>query len=131
MAKNPYSKTTGKAEHEDKYSDDPRKCLQNWYGGWEYLLVHPEVSVVYFITLSIFHLARFEREGEDLEYEFVEEGTGKKKTFFCRITLPVDAEEPVIAEGEGTNKKQAKIIAALEACKTLDARGLLFQVGLW
>ena len=63
-----------------------------------------------------------------MEYEFVEEGTGKKKTFFCRITLPVDAEEPVIAEGEGTNKKQAKIIAALEACKILDVRGLLFQV---
>ena len=33
MAKNPYSKMTGKAEHEDKYSDDPRKCLQNWYEG--------------------------------------------------------------------------------------------------
>ena len=82
-----------------------------------------------FIPTNFLLSTRYEREGEDLEYEFVEEGTGKKKTFFCRITLPVDAEEPVIAEGEGTNKKQAKILAALEACKTLDIRGLLFQVG--
>jgi len=99
MSKNPYSKMSGRPEHLDKYSDDPRKCLQNWY----------------------------DREGEELEYEFVEEGTGKKKTYFCRLTLPVDSEEPVIAEGEGTNKKQAKIMAALEACKILDIRGLLFQ----
>ena len=31
MSKNPYAKTTGKAEHEEKYTDDPRKCLQNWW----------------------------------------------------------------------------------------------------
>ena len=30
MSKNPYGKMTGKAENQDKYADDPRKCLQNW-----------------------------------------------------------------------------------------------------
>ena len=30
MSKNPYGKMTGKAENQEKYADDPRKCLQNW-----------------------------------------------------------------------------------------------------
>ncbi|KAJ7340971.1 hypothetical protein JRQ81_004258 [Phrynocephalus forsythii] len=69
----------------------------------------------------------FDREGEELEYEFDAQGTG---TWLCRVKLPVDdaSGKQLVAEAvHSGKKKEAMIQCALEACRILDARGVLRQ----
>uniref|UniRef100_A0A8C2FVI2 Solute carrier family 4 member 1 adaptor protein n=1 Tax=Cyprinus carpio TaxID=7962 RepID=A0A8C2FVI2_CYPCA len=90
------------AEEEDQeaaYLKDPKKALQGFY----------------------------DREGEELEFEYEEKGHG---TWLCRIKLPVDDSmgRQLAAEVTHTGKKkEAAIQCCLEACRILEARGLLRQ----
>lgn len=82
---------------ESYYSSDPRKALKVF----------------------------FDREGEELFYEFEELGYG---SFKCRVRLPVDNSlgEPIYAEFQGSGKKkEIQAQCALEACRILDAHGIL------
>ncbi|XP_054834649.1 kanadaptin [Eublepharis macularius] len=86
-------------EQEAFYLKDPKKALQGF----------------------------FDREGEELEYEFDAHGTG---TWLCRVKLPVDdvSGKQLVAEAiHSGKKKEAMIQCALEACRILDARGVLRQ----
>ncbi|NWH68546.1 NADAP protein, partial [Geococcyx californianus] len=81
------------------YMKDPRKALQGF----------------------------FEREGEELEYEYDDRG---HNSWLCRIKLPVDdaSGKQLVAEVlHSGKKKEAMIQCALEACRLLDARGVLRQ----
>ncbi|NXP69511.1 NADAP protein, partial [Ramphastos sulfuratus] len=81
------------------YMKDPRKALQGF----------------------------FDREGEELEYEFDDRG---HNSWLCRIKLPVDdaSGKQLVAEVlHSGKKKEAMIQCALEACRLLDARGVLRQ----
>ncbi|XP_066474749.1 kanadaptin isoform X2 [Tiliqua scincoides] len=88
--------------HEDQeafYLKDPKKALQGF----------------------------FDREGEELEYEFDAQGTG---TWLCRVKLPIDdaSGKQLVAEAiHSGKKKEAMIQCSLEACRILDARGVLRQ----
>ncbi|XP_073720986.1 kanadaptin-like [Misgurnus anguillicaudatus] len=88
--------------HEDQeaaYLKDPKKALQGFY----------------------------DREGEELEFEYEEKGHG---TWLCRIKLPVDdaVGKQLVAEvTHSGKKKEAAIQCCLEACRILEARGLLRQ----
>ncbi|XP_048371125.1 kanadaptin isoform X1 [Sphaerodactylus townsendi] len=69
----------------------------------------------------------FDREGEELEYEFDAQGTG---TWLCRVKLPIDdvSGKQLVAEAiHSGKKKEAMIQCSLEACRILDARGVLRQ----
>ncbi|XP_051037779.1 kanadaptin [Phodopus roborovskii] len=69
----------------------------------------------------------FDREGEDLEYEFDEQG---HSTWLCRVRLPVDDStgKQLVAEAiHSGKKKEAMIQCSLEACRILDTLGLLRQ----
>uniref|UniRef100_A0A8C5S650 Solute carrier family 4 member 1 adaptor protein n=1 Tax=Laticauda laticaudata TaxID=8630 RepID=A0A8C5S650_LATLA len=69
----------------------------------------------------------FDREGEELEYEFDSHGTG---TWLCRVKLPIDdaSGKQLVAEAiHSGKKKEAMIQCSLEACRILDARGVLRQ----
>ncbi|CAM2111312.1 unnamed protein product [Caretta caretta] len=86
-------------EQEAFYLKDPRKALQGF----------------------------FEREGEELEYEYDDHG---HNTWLCRVKLPVDdaSGKQLVAEAiHSGKKKEAMIQCALEACRILDARGVLRQ----
>ncbi|XP_077197801.1 kanadaptin [Paroedura picta] len=86
-------------EHEAFYLKDPKKALQGF----------------------------FDREGEELDYEFDAHGTG---TWLCRVKLPIDdvSGKQLVAEAiHSGKKKEAMIQCALEACRILDARGVLRQ----
>lgn len=82
---------------ESFYSSDPKKALKTY----------------------------FDREGDELFYEVEELGTGK---FKCRVRLPIynNLGEAMYAEAQGHGKKK-EIVAqcALEACRVLDAQGVL------
>ncbi|XP_017689730.1 PREDICTED: kanadaptin [Lepidothrix coronata] len=81
------------------YMKDPRKALQGF----------------------------FDREGEELEYEYDDRG---HNSWLCRIKLPVDdaTGKQLVAEVlHSGKKKEAMIQCALEACRLLDARGVLRQ----
>ncbi|XP_057178740.1 kanadaptin [Triplophysa rosa] len=88
--------------HEDQeaaYLKDPKKALQGFY----------------------------DREGEELEFEYEDKSHG---TWLCRIRLPVDdaVGRQLVAEVTHLGKKkEAAIQCCLEACRILEARGLLRQ----
>jgi pSer/pThr/pTyr-binding forkhead associated (FHA) protein len=69
----------------------------------------------------------FEREGEELEYDVEDKGYGK---FVCRIRLPIDNDygEAIYAQVEHEGKKkECMALCALEACRLLNAQGVLRQ----
>jgi len=69
----------------------------------------------------------FEREGEELEYDVEDKGYGK---FACRIRLPIDNDygEAIYAQVEHEGKKkECMALCALEACRLLNAQGVLRQ----
>ncbi|XP_051578382.1 kanadaptin-like isoform X2 [Myxocyprinus asiaticus] len=88
--------------HEDQeaaYLKDPKKALQGFY----------------------------DREGEELEFEYEDKAHG---TWLCRIKLPVDdaVGRQLVAEvTHSGKKKEAAVQCCLEACRILEARGLLRQ----
>ncbi|KAG7466063.1 hypothetical protein MATL_G00160850 [Megalops atlanticus] len=95
---NPFA-TEFQEDQEAAYLKDPKKALQGF----------------------------FDREGEELEYEYEDKGHG---TWLCRVKLPVDdaAGRQLVAEVTHTGKKkEAAIQCSLEACRMLEARGLLRQ----
>ena len=91
---------TGEVQLDDSfYADDPRKALKTF----------------------------FDREGVELHYEVEEVATGK---FKCRIALPIQNAygESIVAEAKLDGKKKECMSAcALEACRILDADGVLRQ----
>ncbi|XP_059375381.1 kanadaptin-like isoform X2 [Carassius carassius] len=95
---NPFA-TEFQEDQEAAYLKDPKKALQGFY----------------------------DREGEELEFEYEEKGHG---TWLCRIKLPVDDSvgRQLVAEVTHTGKKkEAAVQCCLEACRILEARGLLRQ----
>ncbi|XP_019627534.1 PREDICTED: kanadaptin-like [Branchiostoma belcheri] len=91
-------------EKEAYYVKDPKKALKNF----------------------------FEREGEELEYEVEEKGTSFHRQFYCRVRLPVEGPDGREQYAEATTsgkKKEAVLACALEACRLLDAYGVLRQQG--
>uniref|UniRef100_A0A1A8GLK1 Solute carrier family 4 (Anion exchanger), member 1, adaptor protein n=1 Tax=Nothobranchius korthausae TaxID=1143690 RepID=A0A1A8GLK1_9TELE len=95
---NPFS-TEFLEDQEAAYLKDPKKALQGFY----------------------------DREGEELEFEYEDQNHG---TWLCRIKLPVDdaAGRQLVAEVTHTGKKkEAAVQCCLEACRMLEARGLLRQ----
>ncbi|XP_061116872.1 kanadaptin [Conger conger] len=95
---NPFA-TEFQEDQEAAYLKDPKKALQGF----------------------------FDREGEELEYEYDDKAHG---TWLCRVKLPVDdaAGRQLVAEVTHTGKKkEAAIQCSLEACRILEARGLLRQ----
>uniref|UniRef100_A0A674PF66 Solute carrier family 4 member 1 adaptor protein n=1 Tax=Takifugu rubripes TaxID=31033 RepID=A0A674PF66_TAKRU len=95
---NPFS-TEFLEDQEAAYLKDPKKALQGFY----------------------------DREGEELEFEYEDKGRG---SWLCRIKLPVDDAlgRQLVAEVTHTGKKkEAAIHCCLEACRMLEARGLLRQ----
>ncbi|XP_041418524.1 kanadaptin isoform X2 [Xenopus laevis] len=69
----------------------------------------------------------FDREGEELEYEYEEQGPGM---WLCRVKLPVDdaSGKQLVAEAvHSGKKKEASVVCSLEACRMLEMRGLLRQ----
>ncbi|KAM8834410.1 kanadaptin [Synchiropus picturatus] len=97
-AENPFS-TEFHEDQEAAYLKDPKKALQGFY----------------------------DREGEELEFEYEDKNHG---TWLCRIKLPVDDAlgRQLVAEVTHTGKKkEAAVQCCLEACRMLEARGLLRQ----
>uniref|UniRef100_A0AAQ4PXP1 Solute carrier family 4 member 1 adaptor protein n=1 Tax=Gasterosteus aculeatus aculeatus TaxID=481459 RepID=A0AAQ4PXP1_GASAC len=95
---NPFS-TEFQEDQEAAYLKDPKKALQGFY----------------------------DREGEELEFEYEDQSHG---TWLCRIKLPVDdaAGRQLVAEATHTGKKKdVAVQCCLEACRMLEARGLLRQ----
>ncbi|KAM6969653.1 kanadaptin [Tautogolabrus adspersus] len=95
---NPFS-TEFQEDQEAAYLKDPKKALQGFY----------------------------DREGEELEFEYEDKSHG---SWLCRIKLPVDDAKgrQLVAEVTHTGKKKdAAIQCCLEACRMLEARGLLRQ----
>uniref|UniRef100_A0A3Q2QFM6 Solute carrier family 4 member 1 adaptor protein n=1 Tax=Fundulus heteroclitus TaxID=8078 RepID=A0A3Q2QFM6_FUNHE len=95
---NPFS-TEFHEDQEAAYLKDPKKALQGFY----------------------------DREGEELEFEYEDQNHG---TWLCRIKLPVDDAlgRQLVAEVTHTGKKkEAAVQCCLEACRMLEARGLLRQ----
>ncbi|XP_019960393.2 kanadaptin [Paralichthys olivaceus] len=95
---NPFS-TEFHEDQEAAYLKDPKKALQGFY----------------------------DREGEELEFEYEDKSHG---SWLCRIKLPVDDAmgRQLVAEVTHTGKKKETAIqCCLEACRMLEARGLLRQ----
>ncbi|XP_077435944.1 kanadaptin [Vanacampus margaritifer] len=95
---NPFS-TEFQEDQEAAYLKDPKKALQGFY----------------------------DREGEELEFEYEDKSHG---SWLCRIKLPVDDAlgRQLVAEATVTGKKkEAAVQCCLEACRMLEARGLLRQ----
>ncbi|XP_075719592.1 kanadaptin [Rhinoderma darwinii] len=69
----------------------------------------------------------FDREGEELEFEYEERGIG---SWLCKVKLPADdsSGKQLVAEVVHSGKKRdAMKLCSLEACRMLDMRGLLRQ----
>ncbi|XP_026800054.3 kanadaptin [Pangasianodon hypophthalmus] len=95
---NPFA-TEFQEDQEAAYLKDPKKALQGFY----------------------------DREGEELEFEYDDKGHG---TWLCRIKLPVDdamGRQLVAEVTHSGRKKEAAVQCCLEACRMLEARGLLRQ----
>ncbi|CAG5866217.1 unnamed protein product [Menidia menidia] len=95
---NPFS-TEFQEDQEAAYLKDPKKALQGFY----------------------------DREGEELEFEYEDKSHG---AWLCRIKLPVDDAQgrQLVAEVTHTGKKkEAAVQCCLEACRMLEARGVLRQ----
>nr|XP_043904031.1 kanadaptin [Solea senegalensis] len=95
---NPFS-TEFQEDQEAAYLKDPKKALQGFY----------------------------DREGEELEFEYEDKSHGM---WLCRIKLPVDDAlgRQLVAEVTHTGKKKDTAVqCCLEACRMLEARGLLRQ----
>ncbi|XP_037098369.1 kanadaptin isoform X2 [Syngnathus acus] len=95
---NPFS-VEFREDQEAAYLKDPKKALQGFY----------------------------DREGEELEFEYEDKSHG---SWLCRIKLPVDDAlgRQLVAEVTLTGKKkEAAVQCCLEACRMLEARGLLRQ----
>lgn len=89
-------------EREAYYVDDPKKTLKRF----------------------------FDREGLELEYECEETEPSSNKTYTVRVCLPIDTitGESVYAEASVMGKKKDAVIeCALQACRMLDAEGILRQ----
>ncbi|XP_033627027.1 kanadaptin-like [Asterias rubens] len=101
MGDNPFAIMT-QEEKEASYIKDPKKALRGY----------------------------FEREGYDLEYNVEEKESGFNKQFVCKVELPIDdsSGRPIFAEAAVSGKKKESVLAcALEACRILDAHGVLRQ----
>ncbi|XP_062863345.1 kanadaptin isoform X2 [Trichomycterus rosablanca] len=95
---NPFA-TEFQEDQEAAYLKDPKKALQGFY----------------------------DREGEELEFEYDDKEHG---TWLCRIKLPVDdamGRQLVAEVTHSGKKKEAAVQCCLEACRMLEARGLLRQ----
>ncbi|XP_077477516.1 kanadaptin [Stigmatopora argus] len=95
---NPFS-TEFREDQEAAYLKDPKKALQGFY----------------------------EREGEELEFEYEDKSHG---SWLCRIKLPLDdaSGRQLVAEvTHAGKKKEAALQCCLEACRMLEARGVLRQ----
>uniref|UniRef100_A0A915KW83 FHA domain-containing protein n=1 Tax=Romanomermis culicivorax TaxID=13658 RepID=A0A915KW83_ROMCU len=87
-------------KREQFYIDDPKKALKNF----------------------------FDREGCELKYEYFEKGKTFNRQWHCRVELPVETStgRTIYAEVTVTGgKKEASTSCALEACRMLDAYGVL------
>ncbi|VDM66201.1 unnamed protein product [Strongylus vulgaris] len=71
----------------------------------------------------------FEREGFDMEFQLTEQGSGHTHKWVCTIELPIEVngiDRAVTAQATvSTSKKDAQVQCALEACRILDAHGVL------
>ncbi|CAJ0597264.1 unnamed protein product [Cylicocyclus nassatus] len=71
----------------------------------------------------------FEREGFDMEFQLTEQGSGHTHKWLCSIELPIEVngiDRAVTAQATvSTSKKDAQVQCALEACRILDAHGVL------
>ncbi|KHJ76035.1 FHA domain protein, partial [Oesophagostomum dentatum] len=88
-------------DHEQYYRADPKKALAKF----------------------------FEREGFDMEFQLTEQGSGHTHKWLCTIELPIEVngiDRAVTAQATvSTSKKDAQVQCALEACRILDAHGVL------
>ncbi|OUC43649.1 FHA domain protein [Trichinella nativa] len=87
-------------QREQYYKDDPKKVLKKF----------------------------FDREGHELVYDCSEKGPTFRRTWCCRIELPIETStgKPVFAEAVVSGaKKDAIFQCALEACRLLDAHDVL------
>jgi len=69
----------------------------------------------------------FEREGIEFEYEMSERGSGKSTVHVAKVRLPFDTDdgEEVIAEGTSSNKKDAVLKCATEACRLIQTYDMM------
>ncbi|KJH46445.1 FHA domain protein [Dictyocaulus viviparus] len=71
----------------------------------------------------------FEREGFDMQFQMSEQGSGHTHKWLCTIELPIEingVDRAYTAQAVvSTSKKDAQIQCALEACRILDAHGVL------
>ncbi|VDK80073.1 unnamed protein product [Onchocerca ochengi] len=89
-------------DREERYRDDPLKVLSRF----------------------------FEKEGFEMEFTYEETGAGQNHKWICSIELPVDtaAGQSLSASAVCSgSKKEAQMLCAFNACKTLDMHNLLFQ----
>jgi len=65
----------------------------------------------------------FESEGLDFEYEMEEKMLGRTLIHFAKLRLPIETStsDEVIAEGKASNKKDAVLACATEACRLIHA----------
>ncbi|EJW84314.1 hypothetical protein WUBG_04777 [Wuchereria bancrofti] len=89
-------------DREERYREDPLKVLSRF----------------------------FEKEGFDMEFAYEETGTGQSHKWICSIELPVDtaAGQSLSASAVCSgSKKEAQVLCAFNACKTLDMHNILFR----
>uniref|UniRef100_A0A0R3PEG1 FHA domain-containing protein n=1 Tax=Angiostrongylus costaricensis TaxID=334426 RepID=A0A0R3PEG1_ANGCS len=71
----------------------------------------------------------FEREGFDMVFQISEQGVGHSHKWLCTIELPIEingVDRAYTAQAiVSTSKKDAQVQCAFEACRILDAHGIL------